>query len=182
VTDVNAPENPRGIGVLLHPHPDFGGDRFHPFIDGLFQRLPGAGVAALRFDFSSADTADARQEVVAAVDTGTTRWPGCPVVLVGYSFGTRVACGIDDQRIAAWYLLGPQRSALVDAAIGPDPRPKALVVPELDQFCRPAVVADCVADWVATTITVLPGTDHFLGVVDPVVTDALTWVATVVGR
>jgi alpha/beta superfamily hydrolase len=182
VIDVNAPDAPHGIGVLLHPHPDFGGDRFHPFIDSLFHRLPEAGVAGLRFDFASADPSAASQQALAAVDTGTACWPGLPVVLAGYSFGAGIACGIDDERIAGWYLLAPQSSALDATGIGQDRRPKALVVPERDQFSPPAVIAGRVADWVATTVTVVPDADHFLGAVAPIVEGALNWVTTVVSR
>jgi alpha/beta superfamily hydrolase len=103
-------------------------------------------------------------------------------VLAGYSFGAGIAGAIDDERIAGWYLLAPQSSALVDTTIGQDARPKALVVPERDQFSPPAVIAECVAEWVATTITVLPDTDHFLGTVDPIVAGALNWVTSVVRR
>ena len=180
--DVNAPDDPRGIGVLLHPHPDFGGDRFHPFIDRLFHRLPEAGVAGLRFDFTSADPASASKQALTAVATGAARWPDLPIVLAGYSFGAGIAGAIDDERIAGWYLLAPQSSALVDTTIGQDARPKALVVPERDQFSPPAVMAECVTEWVATTITVLPGIDHFLGAVDPIVAWALNGVTSVVRR
>jgi alpha/beta superfamily hydrolase len=182
VIDINAPEDPCGIGVLLHPHPDFGGDRFHPFIDRLFHRLPEAGVAGLRFDFASADPTSASKQALAAVDTGATRWPGLPVVMAGYSFGAGVACGIDDERIAGWYLLAPQSSALEATGIGQDRRPKALVVPERDQFSPPAVIAERVAGWVATTITVIPDADHFLGAVDPIVEGAVNWVTSLVRR
>jgi alpha/beta superfamily hydrolase len=180
VIDVNAPNEPRGIAVLLHPHPDYGGDRFHPFIDSLFHRLPEAGVAGLRFDFASADPPSASRQALAAVDTGTARWPGLPVVLAGYSFGAGVACGIDDGRIAGWYLLAPQSSGLDATGIGQDRRPKTVVVPERDQFSPPAVIAERVAGWVATTITVVPDADHFLGAVGPIVEAALNWVTTVI--
>ena len=180
--DVVAPDEPQGIGVLLHPHPDFGGDRFHPFIDSLFHRLPEAGVAGLRFDFASADPPSATSQALVAIDAGSARWPDLPVVLVGFSFGAGIACRIDDERIAGWYLLAPQSSALADTGIGQDHRPKALVVPERDQFSPPAVIAVRVADWIATTTTVVPDTDHFLGAVDPIVAGALNWVTSVVGR
>jgi alpha/beta superfamily hydrolase len=177
--DVNAGEDPRGIGVLLHPHPDYGGDRFHPFIDTMFRRLPDVGLAALRFDFSSADQATAPNEVLGAIDMGTATWPGLPLVLAGYSFGAGIASGIADARVAGWYLLAPPSGALQDAVIGLDPRPKAIAVPEHDQFSPPAVIAERVAAWVATTVTVVANADHFLGPVDAIVDNALAWVVTV---
>jgi alpha/beta superfamily hydrolase len=178
LTDVNAGEDPRGIAVLLHPHPDFGGDRFHPFIETMFRRLPDVGLAALRFDFSCADPLTAHNQVVAAIDTGTASWPGRPLVLVGYSFGAGVACGIADIRVGGWYLLAPPSGALSDAVIGPDPRPKAIAVPEYDQFSPPAVIAKQVAGWVATTVTVVANADHFLGPVNSIVDNALNWAVT----
>ena len=124
LAEMNTTEEPRAFAVLLHPHPDFGGNRFHPFIDGLFRRLPESAVAALRFDFSSADLSVAQEEVLAAIDEGSTRWPQLPVVLAGYSFGAGVAAGMADERIAGWYLLAPPGVMLSAAPIGHDPRPK----------------------------------------------------------
>jgi hypothetical protein len=43
-----------------------------------------------------------------------------------------------------------------------DPRPKALAVPELDQFSPPDVARRAVAGWRSTTVEVIPGADHFL--------------------
>ena len=127
-TDINAPDEPHGLCVLLHPHPDFGGNRFHPFIDTMFLRLPEVAVASVRFDFSSSDPSVAHKEVLSAMDQGSARWPDLPVVLVGYSFGAGVAVDTADERIAAWYLLAPPTAALSGAAIGQDARPKAIVV------------------------------------------------------
>lgn len=177
--DINAGEDTAGIGVLLHPHPDFGGDRFHPFVETMFRRLPAVGLAALRFDFSSADPSTAHHQVVAAIDLAAGRWPGRPVVLAGYSFGAGIAAGVADARVSGWYLLAPPSGALPDAVIGPDPRPKAIAVPEYDQFSPPAVIAKQVVGWVATTVTVVPNADHFLGPVNAIVDNAINWVATV---
>jgi uncharacterized protein len=179
IPDINGPDDVQGIAVLLHPHPDFGGSRFHPFVDGLFGRLPGVGVGAVRIDFSSADQSVAQSEVSAAVDAGTTRWPHSPLVLVGYSFGAGIASGMSDDRISGWYLLAPPTSSLDSAQIGSDPRPKAIVVPEQDQYFSPDATNRAVADWVSTTVTVAPDADHFLGNVGPVVDQALAWISRI---
>jgi alpha/beta superfamily hydrolase len=176
LAEMNTTEEPRAFVVLLHPHPDFGGNRFHPFIDGLFRRLPECAVAASRFDFSSADLSIAHEEVVAAIDEGSTRWPQLPVVLVGYSFGAGVAAGSPDERIAGWYLLAPPGAMLAGAPIGHDPRPKGIAVPEFDQFSPPAAIGDVVREWERTTVTTVPNADHFLGAVAPVVEGALHWI------
>lgn len=174
---------PHGIAVLLHPHPRFGGDRFHPIVAALFERLPPAGIAAVRFDFSSADPESAIAETVATIDAATNRWPGPPVVLAGYSFGAGIAALVDDTRVAGWYLVAPQVSLLARAMIGPDPRPKALAVPEHDQFSPPDDVQQAVAGWMATTTTTIAGADHYLwDAIASVVDGVVTWVTAQLPR
>lgn len=177
--DVADADDPLAFAVLLHPHPDYGGDRFHPFIGGLFTRLPVHGISAIRFDFSSGHSDVARDEAARALGEGAVRWPGVPAIVAGYSFGAGIAASIDDERVAGWYLLAPQVEALGTATIGDDPRPKAIAVPELDQFSPPARVGPAVAGWRATTVTTIPATDHFLGMVEPVVAAALDWIESI---
>jgi alpha/beta superfamily hydrolase len=177
--DINAADDARGVAVLLHPHPDFGGNRFHPFIDGLFRGLPGLAVSAIRFDFSSAELSTAHDDVIAALDEGAVLWPQLPVVVAGYSFGAGIAAGVVDERISGWYLLAPPAAMLSAAPIGHDPRPKALAVPEFDQFSPPATIAPVVAGWEATAVTTVPNADHFLGAVAPIVHDALEWIGRI---
>jgi uncharacterized protein len=165
--DIHAAEDAVAFAVLLHPHPSYGGNRFHPFIDALFDRLPTISVSAIRFDSPS------------AVDAAADRWPHRPGILVGYSFGAGIAASIDDERVGAWYLLAPPLVMLADATIGDVSRPKVLVIPEHDQFSPPAAVIDAVAGWQATTVTTMPDADHFLGVVEPFVVSALTWIEQV---
>ena len=174
--EANAADDPRAFAVLLHPHPDYGGDRFHPFVGGLFQRLPGIGISAIRFNFISGSPAAARDQTVNALDDGVQRWPNVPAILAGYSFGAGVAASVGDPRVAGWYLLAPQVEALATTAIGADPRPKTIVVPERDQFSPPARVEPAVSTWQATTVTTIAGVDHYLGVVEPIVTAALDWI------
>jgi uncharacterized protein len=182
VLDMNSADEARGFAVLLHPHPHFGGTRFHPFIAALFRRLPDIAVSAIRFDFSSAELPAASQDVVAAIDEGAARWPQLPAILAGYSFGAGIAAGIGDERIAGWYLLAPPSATLSVATIANDSRPKAVVVPERDQFSPPSVVADVVAGWENTTVTTVPDADHFLGPVQPIVDDALRWIEGITGH
>jgi uncharacterized protein len=182
VPEMNSAAQARGVGVLLHPHPDFGGNRFHPFIEGLFRRLPGVSVTAIRFDFSSADLSAAREEAVAAIDGAVAQWPGLPIVLAGYSFGAGIAAAIDDARITGWYLLAPQSATLTGSTIGDDLRPKAIVVPEYDQFSPPATIAQVVAAWEMTTITTVPKVDHFLGAIQPIVDNAIEWIELMTSR
>lgn len=168
--------------MLLHPHPDHGGDRFHPFVDNMFSSLPSAGVDALRFDFSSADPEVARAEVLLAVERGRRATGGDErgVVLCGYSFGAAMSAGVIHPAIAGWYLLAPPVAMLRDAVIADDPRPKAIAVPAHDQYSSPEAIRDLAASWAATEVSIVESTDHFLaGAIARVVRDACRWVVGV---
>ena len=133
-------------------------------------------VTSVRFDFTSAEPPVARKEVVTAIDEASAAWPELPIVLIGYSFGAGIAAAIADRRIAGWYLLAPPVAMLSGTPVGTDPRPKAIVVPEFDQFSPPAAIAQITSGWEMTTVTTLPDTDHFLGAVQPIVEGALRWI------
>jgi len=180
VVDINAADAPSACAVLLHPHPDYGGDRFHPLIDQLFARLPGRSVSAIRFDFSTSAPGAARDDVIAAMDVGTQHWPQLPVVVAGYSFGAGIAATVDDQRIAGWLLVAPPSAMLAQATIGGDSRPKMVVVPEDDQYSPPEAVAQVIRGWASTSMSTLAGADHFLGPVEPVVEHAVSWIRSLV--
>lgn len=178
--DIIAADEAEGAALLLHPHPDRGGNRLHPFIDGLFGRLPGAGVTAVRFDFSSGDVAAAAEEARAAITEMDTRHPGLAIVVAGYSFGAAVASMIFDERVLGWYLLAPPVDALNATAIGFLPKPKAVVVPDLDQYNPPDRVIPAITRWQATEFSTLAHLDHFLGgAIEAVVESALQWVTYV---
>ena len=174
--DINGPVTASAFAVLLHPHPDYGGSRFHPFVSTLYQRLPAADLGALRFDFSSSDSTQAHDEVVSALDSGADKWPGVPAFVVGYSFGAGIAATVVDRRVAGWYLLAPPAVMLTEATVGADPRPKSILVPERDQFSPPESIERSTEAWQTTSIATLPGADHFLGNVAPAVDQALRWV------
>ena len=147
--------------VVLHPHPDYGGDRFNPVVDTIFRAVSAAGAAAVRFDFSSSDVAETTAETRDAL---ARLPPDLPVVLAGYSFGGGIATQVLDDRILRWVLVAPPLTSLgleLDA-IASDPRPKHLLAPAHDQFCPPPDARAAAARWAATTVEPIEGADHFL--------------------
>ncbi|MFP5486676.1 MAG: alpha/beta hydrolase, partial [Acidimicrobiia bacterium] len=100
-----------GAVVLCHPHPQYGGNRFDAVVTTLFERLPPAGFAALRFDFRRdfGGGIGERLDVVAALDHLDTvaDVDGLRRFVVGYSFGAAVALGTDDRRISAIGAVAP---------------------------------------------------------------------------
>jgi alpha/beta superfamily hydrolase len=147
--------------VLLHPHPDYGGDRFNPVVQALYDAVLAAGWAAIRFDFSSSSPSSALAEATDAMDRLP---PGLPVVVAGYSFGAGIATQLIDERIVRWVLVAPPFGSLgLDTgAIASDPRPKAVLSPAHDQFCPPDAARAATRGWTATTVEIAEGADHFL--------------------
>jgi alpha/beta superfamily hydrolase len=169
--DVSAAEGPWAAAVLLHPHPGMGGNRFNAVVDILFRALPDEGVRAARFDFASSDETASARQAVEVIDTMRTR----PLILVGYSYGASIAARVTHEALAGWFLIAPPlRSA--GAPIAGDPRPKALAVPQFDQFSPPDDVRRHTAGWINTTVEVVSGADHFMaGGTRAVVSQLLAW-------
>jgi alpha/beta superfamily hydrolase len=163
--------------LVLHPHPDMGGDRHNTVVDAVFRAATGRGWAAIRPDLRSSDLAIAGAEAAEALDLLPH---ALPVWVVGYSFGALVAAGLVDERIAGWVLVAPPL-AHVDGgglAAGADPRPKLLLAPSHDQFGPPDIVAAGTASWAGTEREQVPGADHFLAGATTVVGErACDWIA-----
>ena len=162
-----------GAVVLAHPHPLHGGSMASLVTSELFRALPRRGLAALRFNFRGVGTSEGEHghgesetlDVVAAIDALTEATPLRPLVVCGWSFGADVSLGVTDERLAGWVVIAPPlrfRPAADYDVVGHDPRPKLLIVPEHDEFRSPASAAEATADWVNTTLEVVPGADHFL--------------------
>lgn len=170
--ELSVPDEAWAAAVLLHPHPQFGGSMRSIVPGTLFTALPGAGVAALRFNFRGVEGSEGsygegvgeRADVVAAVDVLAPITEGLPLVLAGWSFGADTALAVGDERVGGWFAVAaPLRVVkLEDMVAAHDPRPKLLVVPEHDQYRPPHSATEAVADWVNTRVEVVPGADHFL--------------------
>ncbi|MCW2604495.1 MAG: hypothetical protein JWN61_2630 [Pseudonocardiales bacterium] len=141
--------------VLLHPHPDMGGNRYNNVVTALYDAFGSAGIAAHRFDFASSDPQGARDQTVAAIDAAEA-----PVFLIGYSFGGGVAATVDHPSIAGWCLIAPALTLLAPT-IGADPRPKYVLAAQDDAWFGPDAMRAATTGWVNTSQAVLPGTDHF---------------------
>lgn len=107
---------PRGVVVLAHPHPLYGGTLHNPVIFHADRELNRAGFTTLRFNFRGVGASegfhdDGRGEVAdmaAAARFAHDAVPEHPLVLVGYSFGSRCAVlhAQDDPAVAAVVAIG----------------------------------------------------------------------------
>jgi alpha/beta superfamily hydrolase len=166
-------DDARASVVLMHPHPLYGGDRFNPLIESLFQALPALGATTIRLDFRGVnnsggvhDNGDSeRLDVLAAVELVELIEMGrdIPLWLIGYSFGAYVALNVVDPRVAAWVAIAPPLAAMNARCIADhDHRTKLLFVPEHDQFSPPSATAEFTRDWVACTQHTIGMADHFM--------------------
>lgn len=131
-----------------------------------------SGLPTLRFNFrgvgSSAGTfaggEGEQEDVRAALDYLTARFPALPVCLMGFSFGAWVglAVGAADPRVAALVGLGmPVHSLKFDFLAGVR-KPKLVVQGTLDEFGARAVVADLFRSLdEPKQIHFVEGVDHF---------------------
>lgn len=151
--------------VVLHPHPDMGGNRRNPVVVALARALVGAHT----FDFTSSDPQVAVDQTLTELGVGS-------VWLAGYSFGGGIASLVDDPRVRGWILVAPAL-AMVSPVIATDSRPKLVIGCEHDTFFPPDALRAATADWEATTHVTLAGTDHFLrGREHDVAARAASWV------
>ena len=155
ITSADAPA--KGVAVVCHPHPLYGGNRFNNVVDALFTALPAAGFTTIRFDFRAAHDhgVGERLDAVAAIDAVAD---GSQLVLAGYSFGALVALSTHDVRIGAVVAVAPPLSADTD----PPTVPTLVLSPSHDQFCPADTAAAIVAGWPDATAEPIPSADHFL--------------------
>ena len=188
--EVRVPATPIGAAVLAHPHPEHGGSMRSLVTSELFQSLPAAGVAVIRFNFRGVERSEGaydaghgeQLDVLAAIGTLSELVGPVPLVLAGWSFGADVSLSIVDDRVAGWCVVAPPLRILrADELLAArDPRPKRLVVPENDQFRPPDSARTYIEDWVNTELVVIAGGDHFLaGRTDRVADQIVDFLGTV---
>lgn len=90
---------PRAAALVLHPHPLGGGTMHNKVVHRMARALRQEGAVTLRFNFrgvhlSEGEHDHGRGEVGdarAARDFLVERYPGLPLVVAGFSFGSRIA-------------------------------------------------------------------------------------------
>lgn len=123
----------REAALVCHPHPQHGGTMHNKVVYRLARGLRRSGAAVLRFNYrgvnlSEGSYADGEGEIEDARSALTWlrgRYPGLPVTLAGFSFGSRVvlrlACGGEPARrvIAAGFPTVYRDRGYLDGCIVP---------------------------------------------------------------
>lgn len=162
---------PRGIALVAHPHPLYGGTMENKVAQTLARTFVTLGYATARFNFrgvgESEGTHDDGRGEVDDMDIMyrhmTEQFPGLPVALSGFSFGTFVQAQFQQRLMAEGR--PAERLVLVGSAAGKWPMPAVpadtiLIHGELDD----TITLQEVFDWARPLdipVTVIPGADHF---------------------
>ena len=162
---------PRGIALVAHPHPLYGGTMENKVAQTLARTFVNMGYAAARFNFRGVGESegvhdDGRGEVddmAIMYEHMRSRYPDLPVALTGFSFGTFVQAQFQQRLIAEGR--PAERLVLVGTAAGkwpmpPVPQDSILIHGELDD----TITLQEVYDWARPLdipVIVIPGADHF---------------------
>jgi uncharacterized protein len=129
---------------VCHPHPLFGGTMHNKVVFQAAKALHRAGTTVLRFNFrgvgESAGVHDKghgeQDDVRAAVDYLANEFPGRPIVLAGFSFGSsvglRVGCG--DARVTKVIGLGLPVDNIDMSFLHACEKPKLIIQGGHDQY------------------------------------------------
>jgi uncharacterized protein len=179
--DLPAASGPRGIALVAHPHPLYGGTLDNKVAQTLARAFVELGYAALRPNFRGVGASEGvhdegkgeTDDLVKVAEYAFGRFGPLPLALAGFSFGafvqTRVAKRLQPERMA---LVG---LAVRRAATDTVPPDTIMIHGEKDETVP---LAD-VLEWAAPQelpVVVVPGADHFfhrrLHVIRRIVKDA----------
>jgi uncharacterized protein len=165
------PDAPRGIALVAHPHPLYGGTMDNKVAQTLARAFVGLGYVAARFNFRGVGKSegvhdDGRGEtddMALMLAHMQARYPGLPVALSGFSFGTFVQAQLQQRLIGEGR--PAERLVLVGTAAGKWPMPPVppdtiLIHGEVDDTITLAQVFDW-ARPLDIPVIVIPGADHF---------------------
>jgi alpha/beta superfamily hydrolase len=164
-------EAPRGIALVAHPHPLYGGTMDNKVAQTLARTFTSLGYVAARFNFRGVGASEGvhddgvgeTDDMQIMLEHMRAQYPGLPVTLSGFSFGTFVQAQLQQRLIAAGS--PAERLVLVGTAAGKWPMPEVpadtiLIHGELDE----TITLKQVLDWARPQelpVIVIPGADHF---------------------
>ena len=165
----------RGVVVLCHPHPQFGGTMDNKVVQTLARAFLQLGYRAVRFNFrgvggSAGAWDEGRGEIadaLAVIAAQRAAAPGLPLALGGFSFGGYVAAQaaarladdpLQPAPVERLVLVGPATSRFtMPATVAPD---TVVIHGEADDVVPLAAILEWARPQVLPVI-VLPGVGHF---------------------
>jgi hypothetical protein len=164
-------ETPRGIALIAHPHPLYGGTMDNKVAQTLARAFVALGYAAARMNFRGVGRSEGAHDegrgetddMAILLTHMQQQYPDMPVALAGFSFGTFVQAQLQQRLLAQQ--TPAERLVLVGCAAGKWPMPAVpantiLIHGELDD----TIPLTNVLDWARPQdlpVVVIPGADHF---------------------
>jgi alpha/beta superfamily hydrolase len=179
--------------VICHPHPVYGGTMDNNVVLAVTKVLRDTGHSTLRFNFrgvgkSEGGYSDGTGEVedVRAAMRFVQAEAGdsdAPIVLAGYSFGSWVAAKalIGDNSVSHLIMVAPPTSMFDLSVLSEDTTERArhFIVGDRDQFCDLENLREILKNLPEPkSMTVIPGSDHFLFGRDQAIADAVKQAVT----
>lgn len=153
-------------GLVLHPHPQYGGDMHNHVVETVCRTLAERGATTLRYNSRGAGASEGEfdngrgeaQDARAAAAVLFGRAPEAPLVLCGYSFGAMVASvAAPALRPRALLLISPPIST-ADLAVPDGNLPTLMITGSEDSFA-PAERLRALAS-ASRQVVEVPGVDH----------------------
>ncbi len=171
---LDLPEDaPRGIALVAHPHPLYGGTMENKVTQTLARTFVSLGYATARFNFRGVGESEGEHDrghgevddMQVMLNHMREQYPGLPVALSGFSFGTFVQAQLHARLAAEGKAEAIERMVLVGTAAGKWPMPAVpedtiLIHGEQDD----TITLQMVFDWarpLEIPVVVIPGADHF---------------------
>jgi uncharacterized protein len=139
-----ASANPDFVALVCHPHPLFGGTMHNKVVFQAAKALHRRGIPVLRFNFRGTGQSEGehdkgrgeRDDVRAGLDFLSAEFPGRPILLAGFSFGSWVglAVGCEDERVLDLIGLGIPVNSVSLSYLRECAKPKLLIQGGNDQF------------------------------------------------
>jgi alpha/beta superfamily hydrolase len=177
--------------VICHAHPLQGGVMHFKVLFRAAKAVQAQSVAALRFNFRGVGRSEGthdhgrgeQDDVRAALDEAERRFPGLPLLLGGFSFGSSMALhvGVADARVRALFALGVPLDMMDGLSFLDGYRaPRLFVQGAQDRFGPGPRLLELVSRLPEPrTAVVIPESDHFFtGHLDELQATIETWIAT----
>ena len=163
---------PHFTSLVCHPHPLGGGTMHNKVVFKAAQTLHGLNIPTLRFNFRgvghSTGTYDEgrgeQDDVRFALDFLSRRYPGVPIILAGFSFGSYVGItvGANDDRVQALIGLGLPAKWFEDNTLQDCHKPKLFIHGTEDELA-PFALTEAWFEHVPAPkrMIAIEGSDHF---------------------
>jgi uncharacterized protein len=137
-------DSPSLAAVICHPHPLFGGTMHNKVVYNAAKTMDALGIPVLRFNFRGAGLSAGEHDkgrgelgdVQVALDHLAAQFPGIPLLLAGFSFGSVVGLrvGCRDARVSELIGIGIPVNSSDFSFLADCPKPKLFVHGSNDKF------------------------------------------------